>query len=121
MTSHHRRARNELSKFDQNQVISLEGNGMSVSDIMKKMSIGKSTVYDILKRKHAVQKDVQDLGARISKKVFRVRNSGISELDKALLEWFSIIRSKKYPVSGPECGGRVRYFKEQGRTTAKTL
>lgn len=92
-----------------NKLLVLEDieNGGIISEIAKKYAIGKTTVYEIFRRKDEYRACLKS-GKSLSKKKIMTR---LSELEKELFEW--CMKQKKFPITPTLISDQAKYIFEQ--------
>ena len=100
-----------IRKFDQ---------GTSVRGLCNEFQLGKSTVYDIIKKKKEILSFFVDSDSPMEMaKRKTIRGARNNDHDKVMIEWFKQCRSENVPLSGPMIMAQaVKYHKEMGLTTA---
>lgn len=100
-----------LSIQEKLELIKKLENGESRKEISLQYGIGETTVRDIFKQKDKLLRFASSSDNSSSKKKRKtMRRSTYEELDAALLEWVSQLRSEGTPVSGPIVAEKAKQF-----------
>ncbi|XP_043471562.1 tigger transposable element-derived protein 4-like [Leptopilina heterotoma] len=91
---HHRRA---FTIKEKGAIICRLENGESNSSLAKEFGVGHSTISMIFKNKNNVEKS---FNSNVLKSK-RIRKSTQDSVEKCLIKWFSAMRQKRIPISGP--------------------
>jgi len=93
--------RKNLTLQDKIRVIEMREKGYSLNRVANEFSIGKSTVFDIVKQKHKLKDFIAERQREDCSSRKKMRKSDDNSLDKAVYLWFIQERSKGTPISGP--------------------
>ena len=84
------------------EVCKMVNNNVLKSFIMEKFSVGRSTLYDILKSEKMFKAEKEELGLiKVTKTNKKVEGSWFEKLDNALYIWLCQEREKDSPITGP--------------------
>ena len=97
-----------------------ERDKLSVKQIMKMFKIGKTQVYEILKKKTDILMRWENCGnGKIKRELKKTANEDVNEI---VWEWFVSVRAKNHRVSGPMVQEYLnRLLKSWGRLNSKHL
>lgn len=102
-----------LSIQEKLELIKKIENGASKKQMSLQYGIGESTVRDIFKQKDKLMQfaSTSDNSSSMKKRK-TMKTSTYEELDAALLEWVSQVRSEGTPISGPIVAAKAKQFFE---------
>ena len=81
--------------------IRLSEEGHKVTKIQEILGVGKTQVYETLKKKDKILTDYETGALSGGRKLLVARRSKYGEINDRVLEWFLCCREKNFPVTGP--------------------